>query len=135
MVFDTLLDSVYPFIQIGILWPHSVRNNRYKVRKTSLFVDRKVSVSVYSIPIGGYSSRVFERCFSIVANNSQHGLFQEIFQPLAPARMTQLAQRLRLDLANSFPGYTEYFAYFLQRPRTAVIQSEAQPKHVLFPLG
>src|SRR5438093_3193393 len=51
--------------------------------------------------------------------------FQEGLELPAPTRMPQLAQRLRLDLADALAGDGEVLAHFLQRVLRAVAQAEA----------
>src|SRR5688500_7037197 len=56
-------------------------------------------------------------------------------QLATPARVFQLLQRLRLDLADSLAGHPEVPADLLQRAGAAVFQAEAHDKHVPFALG
>ncbi len=54
-------------------------------------------------------------------------LIQIVLQFAAAAGMPELAQRLRLNLADTLTGYAELLPYLFQCPRPAVIQSKTQP--------
>ena len=60
---------------------------------------------------------------------------QEVPQLPASRRMTELAQRLGLNLADALPGHLEVFAHLFQGVRLTIQQPEAEGKHLLFPLG
>ena len=62
-------------------------------------------------------------------------LFQVVFELAAAARMAQLAQRLRLDLADALAGHFELFADFFERAAAAIVQPEAQAQHLSLALG
>src|SRR3989449_2286162 len=62
-------------------------------------------------------------------------LFNKVLQPLRPGRVTQLAQRLGLDLADAFARHAELTADFLQRAGAAVIQPKAQLQHLALTWG
>ncbi len=53
-------------------------------------------------------------------------LNQEILQTFASGRMTQFAQRFRLDLANTLTGNIKFLSYFFQGSRPSVFQSKTQ---------
>src|ERR1039457_5055 len=59
-------------------------------------------------------------------------LFDEVNQSLAARRVTQLAQRLGLNLANAFTSHTESLAHLLQRPLVTVDEPEAELQHASF---
>src|SRR4029079_9227836 len=46
--------------------------------------------------------------------------------------MAQLAQRVRLDLADPLAGQAELLADLLERPRPAIVETEPQPENPLF---
>ena len=52
--------------------------------------------------------------------------FQVVLELAAPARVAQLAQRLRLDLADPLAGHVELPADLLEGPRPAVFQPEPE---------
>src|SRR2546422_1742739 len=62
-------------------------------------------------------------------------LFNKVLQLLRPGRVTQLAQRLGLDLADAFARHAELTADFLQRAGAAVIQPKAQLQHLALTWG
>ena len=51
---------------------------------------------------------------------------QEVLELLRARRMTQLAQRLGLDLADTLTGYVELLADLLEGAGMAVLDAEAQ---------
>src|SRR5262245_20500310 len=55
----------------------------------------------------------------------------ELPELAAPRGMAQLAQRVRLDLADALAGEAELLADLLERPRPAVLEAEPQPEHPL----
>src|SRR5579875_856484 len=55
---------------------------------------------------------------------------EERLQLVRPARVTQLAQRLRLDLANALARHVELLADFLERMVRAHLDAEAHPQHL-----
>src|SRR5436190_14816920 len=63
------------------------------------------------------------------------GLLQIIAKLLRPRRVTQLRQRLRLDLPDPLAGNPELLADLLQRPRVPVDQAEPQLDDLLLPVG
>lgn len=67
-----------------------------------------------------------------VALTSQ--LFQKIFQLLAAARVSKLAQHFRFNLANPLSGNAEHFAHFLKRTSAAVIKPKTKAQYALLPL-
>src|SRR5438105_5868100 len=56
-------------------------------------------------------------------------LLEIVLELLAARWMTQLAQRLRLDLPDALSGDTEALAHLLQRPLVAVDEAEAELQH------
>src|SRR5215470_16747720 len=56
---------------------------------------------------------------------------EEAPELLRPRRMTQLAERLGLDLADALPRDGEVLAHFFQRVLAAVREAEAQTEHLL----
>src|SRR6478609_8498124 len=62
-------------------------------------------------------------------------LLQIVLQLAAPARVAELAERLRLDLANALAGHVELLAHFLERPRPAVLQPEPELEHAPLATG
>src|SRR5471032_2127595 len=56
--------------------------------------------------------------------------FQERLQLVRAARMTKLAQRLRLDLANPLTRHVELLAHFLERVVCAHLNTETHPQHL-----
>src|SRR5207244_13484198 len=56
-------------------------------------------------------------------------LLQVVLELLAAARVAQLAQRLRLDLANPLAGDAEALSHFFPRPLVALQQSEPKLQH------
>ena len=58
-------------------------------------------------------------------------LFDVVPELFASCRVTELAQSLRLDLADTFTGDVELFAGFLKGVRMAVGESEAHREHAL----
>ena len=61
--------------------------------------------------------------------------FEERFQAIAAAGVTQFAQGFGFDLANAFAGDIEVLSDFFQRVFTAVFQSKAQAENFLFARG
>src|SRR2546421_1424441 len=59
-------------------------------------------------------------------------LLEVVFQLLAAARVAQLAQRLRLDLADPLAGDAEALPHFFKRPLMSVDQSKSQLQHAPF---
>src|SRR4029453_8938589 len=57
------------------------------------------------------------------------GLFEVVLELAAPGRVTQLAQRLRLDLADPLAGHVELLADLLEGPGTPVLQAEPELQH------
>src|SRR5215213_817703 len=55
-----------------------------------------------------------------------HDLLQIVPQLLRAARVAQLAERLRLDLADALSGDAELAANLFQRPLAPVVQAEAK---------
>src|ERR1700689_1227019 len=53
-------------------------------------------------------------------------------QPMTSARMTELAQRLSLDLPDSLARHREVLAHFLERMLAAVLQAEAHLDDLFF---
>src|SRR5437867_4484109 len=49
--------------------------------------------------------------------------------------MTQLAQRLRLDLSNALAGHVELATHFFERARPSVFETEAELKHAALATG
>ena len=45
--------------------------------------------------------------------------------------MTQLRERLHLDLADTLPGDPEDLPYLLEGPDPAIVQAETKPHHFL----
>lgn len=70
-----------------------------------------------------------------VSAGGPHLLFQEVFELLAAAGVTQFAQRLGLDLADTFTGYIKLFSYLFQGAAAAILQTEAQLEHLLLSRG
>src|SRR6185369_15945497 len=62
-------------------------------------------------------------------------LLQIVLQLAAPARVAELAERLRLDLANPLASDVELLAHFLERPRPAVLQPEPELEHAPLATG
>src|SRR5205809_5639117 len=62
-------------------------------------------------------------------------LFQVVLQLAAPARVTQLAQRLRLDLADPLARDVELAAHLFERACPSVLETEAQLKHPALATG
>ena len=60
---------------------------------------------------------------------------QKILELLAAGGVAQLAQRLRLDLADALTGDIELLADLLKRAGTAVLDAEAQLEHLLLTRG
>src|SRR5262245_51462002 len=73
-------------------------------------------------PPGGWTA-------SVVAGRPLVG--HELPELAAPRGMAQLAQRVRLDLADALAGQAELLADLLQRPWPAVVEAEAEPEHPL----
>ena len=67
--------------------------------------------------------------------SSPHGLLEVPAQLPAIARMTQLAKRLRFDLANPLAGDPKLTAHFFECPESTVLESEAQDDDLALPLG
>src|SRR5690606_37625954 len=61
--------------------------------------------------------------------------FEEALELVSPTRVTQLAQRLGLDLADPLAGDVELLADFLQRVVGAHLDAEAHPQHLRFERG
>src|SRR3954454_12142899 len=55
--------------------------------------------------------------------------FEVVLELPAPARMPQLAERLRLDLADALAGDVELLADLLERARASVLEAEPQLEH------
>src|SRR5579871_4711588 len=73
-------------------------------------------------------------------NRSMSGFYPLFVRPvilerLAARRVTKLAERLRLDLANSLPRHAELLADLFERSLVAVFESEAQYEYFTFALG
>ena len=49
--------------------------------------------------------------------------------------MTQLPERLRLDLTDSLTGDVKFLSDLLEGSGSSVIETEAEPENLLFPLG
>src|SRR5262245_18040978 len=64
-------------------------------------------------------------------NENKSGSVEIVLQAAAAAGVAQLAQGLRLDLANALARDPELPAHLLQRPAAAVLQAKAEPQHVL----
>src|SRR4051812_30275336 len=64
------------------------------------------------------------------ANESERRV-EERTKLLRPRRMAQLAERLRLDLANALARHVERAAHFLERVLGAVADAEAHLEHLL----
>src|SRR6266542_5337389 len=62
-------------------------------------------------------------------------LFKVVTELLAEARVAQLAKRLDLDLADTFPRDAELLADLLERAAVAVFQAEAQLEDAALALG
>ena len=60
---------------------------------------------------------------------------QEVLQLLGAAGMTQLTQRLSLDLADTLAGDMELLAHLFQRTGAAVLDAKAQLQHLLLAGG
>src|SRR5258706_14942700 len=60
---------------------------------------------------------------------------QIILEPAAAAGMAQLAQRLRLDLADALARDLEFPAHLFERATAAIVQPKAQTQHLLLALG
>ena len=56
-------------------------------------------------------------------------LLQVVLELPRPGRVAQLAQRLRLDLADPFAGDVELLADLFEGPRPAVLQPETKLEH------
>src|SRR5579872_5849556 len=69
---------------------------------------------------------------SIPARSFGH-FIQKCLEFAGSRGMTQLAQRLGLDLANAFAGHAERLANFLERPLRAVLDTKTHPDDLLFP--
>src|SRR3954451_283084 len=55
--------------------------------------------------------------------------FEVVLELPAPARMPELAERLRLDLADALAGDVELLADLLEGARSAVLQPEPELEH------
>src|SRR5436190_23319343 len=64
-----------------------------------------------------------------------HAALEKRAQPMAPAGMPQLAQRLRFDLPDALARDREVLADFLQRVLAAVFQAEAHLDDLLLTRG
>src|SRR4051794_36558950 len=62
-------------------------------------------------------------------------LFQIVSQLLGAAGVAQLAERLRLDLADALAGDPELPPDLLQRALAAVVQAEAELEHATLTAG
>src|SRR5690349_20528272 len=62
-------------------------------------------------------------------------VLDEAAQPLAPARVAQLAQRLSLDLADALAGDLEVLAHLFQRVVGLLADAEAHAQHLLLARG
>src|SRR6186713_973722 len=62
-------------------------------------------------------------------------LLQVVLELAAPRRVAQLAQRLRLDLADPLAGDVELLADLLEGPGPAVLQPEAELEHAALSTG
>ena len=56
-------------------------------------------------------------------------LLEVVLELPAPGRVAELAERLRLDLADALAGHVELLADFLERPGPAVLQPEPELEH------
>src|SRR5688572_5927220 len=63
------------------------------------------------------------------------GAIQKGSQPAAAARMTQFAQGLRFDLADTFAGDREVLADFFKSVLGAVFETESHLDHAFFARG
>ncbi len=61
--------------------------------------------------------------------------FEELPQTLGTLRMTQLGQRLRLDLADPLAGHAELLADLFERLGPTAVETEAQPDDLLLSIG
>ena len=59
----------------------------------------------------------------------------EVPDPLGTAGVTQLADGLVFDLADTLTGNAEDLTHFFQCVGTAVVHTEAHPQNIGFPLG
>ena len=55
------------------------------------------------------------------------GLFEVVAQTLRAGGVTQLGERLRLDLADALPGDAELLADLFERAHLPVVEPEAEP--------
>jgi hypothetical protein len=62
-------------------------------------------------------------------------LLQVILQLARTARVAQLAQCLRLDLADPLAGHVELLAHFLEGAGAAVLETEAELEDASLPAG
>ena len=70
-------------------------------------------------------------------NTTKHTiiLLQIVLELAAAAGVAQLAECLRLDLADTLAGDVELFANLFERAAAAIVQPKAQPQHLLLALG
>ena len=91
-------------------------------------------------------SRIFSRCLYFYflrirsvcpqrsASNIRFPVLQEIPDPFAADRISELSQCFRLDLADTLSRYVELFSNFFQRSRMSVLKTESKNDNLTFSL-
>src|SRR5687768_17992661 len=82
-----------------------------------------------------HSKRAATSVAALVITGARAPSLQVVLELPAPAGVTQLPQRLRLDLTDALARDIELAADLFERPRAAVLQTEAQLQHATLATG